>query len=145
MTELRMPDLNKTFIAGRLVRDAELKYTAGSKQVCKMTIANTTYYKDGNGERQESTVFVDVTAWGATAEYAAALSKGRPVLIEGALKENSWTDKATGTKRSKIEINASRITPLDWTNDDSGNAPKASPRPAQNAQPQPEPEDDIPF
>ena len=110
-----MPDLNKVFLAGRLTRDPEMKYTSTGKPLCKFGIANSYYYKDGNGERQEKTTFADVTVWGPHAEFVGEhLSKGRPVLIEGSLETSEWEDSNTGQRRSKMGINAQRVTPLDW-------------------------------
>ena len=152
MSDLRMPDLNKLFLAGRLTRDPDLKYTSSGKPFCKLGIANSTYYKDAQGERQERTTFADVTVWGASAEFVGErLRKGRPVLIEGSLRTSSWEDANTGQKRSKMEINAQRITPLDWDESGGGSSRPAAPRPEPSERhtpreiEEPIPEDDIPF
>lgn len=150
MSDLRMPDLNKVFVAGRLTRDPELKYTGSGKPFCKLGVANSRYYKDKNGERQEETTFVDVTAWGPQAEWIGErLKKGRPVIIEGRLRTSEWEDRTTGQKRSKLDVDAVRVTPLDWDDDKGGGGGH---RPAQHSsQPRPRdieepiPEDDIPF
>ena len=48
---------------------------------------------------------VDVTLWGRTAEIAGEyLNKGRPVYIEGRLQMDSWDDKNTGQKRTKLKV-----------------------------------------
>lgn len=141
MSDLRVPDLNKVIIAGRLTSDPELKYTASGVALCKLRIANTRYYKKKDGSRAEETCFVDATLWDKQAEWVGErLKKGRPVLVEGRLKTDQWEDKATGQKRSKIEISAQRVTPLDWDEDSRREAPK-DPRPIE----EPIPEDDIPF
>lgn len=60
--------------------------------------------QDG-GERTEETTFVDVTLWGKQAETANQyLAKGREVFIEGRLHLDSWEDKASGQKRSKLKV-----------------------------------------
>lgn len=146
MSDLRVPDLNHVFIAGRLTRDLELRYTANNKAWCRFGIANTRYFKDGSGERKEDTTFVDVIVWDAQAEYVSQkLGKGRPVLVEGSLKTNEWQDRESGQKRSKTEINARRVTPLDW-DQDRETKPQAT---GYGRQPEPEqqplPDDDIPF
>lgn len=121
MGDIRVPDLNQVIIAGRLTRDPELKYISSGRAVCTISIANTQYYKDKQGERKENTTFVEVTLWDKAAEYIGEnLQKGRPVLIEGRLKSDSWEDKQTGQKRSKIAIAANRVTPLDWDSDGQG-------------------------
>lgn len=148
MSDLRVPDLNHITIAGRLTRDPELKYTNAGKPVCKLSIANSRYYKDRDGQRTEETTFVDVTAWGPMAEWIGQrLTKGRPVIVEGRLRMQEWEDRATGQKRSKLDIDASRVTPLDW-DDDKGGGARAGTRPQSNTSrgnDEPIPEDDIPF
>ncbi len=154
MGDLRVPDLNKVLVAGRLTRDPELKYTSNGKAYCRVGVANTRYYKDASGQRQESTTFVDAVVWGPMAEFVGErLKKGRAVLVEGRLQTSEWEDRSTGQKRSKLEVNADRISPLEWDDDrDRGGAPQsrpAAPRPAQEPAPreieEPIPEDDIPF
>lgn len=143
MSDLRMPDLNKVILAGRLTRDPELRYLPSGTAMCKMGIACTRTYKAQDGERREETLFMDVTAWKGTAEFCGEnLRKGRPILVEGRLKMDSWEDKASGQKRSKIDIQAERVHFLDWE-DRNGQSrpPSPSPRPIE----EPIPEDDVPF
>ena len=146
MSDVRVPDLNNVIIAGRLTRDPELKYLPSGTAICSVSVANTRYYKDKSGERKEDTSFVDATVWDKQAEWVGQnLTKGRPVIIEGRLKSESWEDKTTGNKRSKITISAQRITPLDW--DEKGeksDRPRSDPKP-QSATEEPIPDDDIPF
>lgn len=122
MSDVRVPDLNRVIIAGRLTRDPELKYTAGNKPFCKLSVVNSRRYKPSEGgDWQEVATFVEVTTWGPQAEYIAkGLTKGRPVIVEGRLKQSEWEDKATGQKRSRIEIDAERVTPLDWEDKGGG-------------------------
>ena len=150
MGDLRVPDLNKVMIAGRLTRDPELRYTAGGMAFCRVRIANTRYYRKKDGTRAEEDTFVDLIVWDKQAEFVGErLRKGRPVLVEGSIKSSTWDDKTTGQKQSKVEINAQRVTPLDWDAD----GPGASQRPAESRSSEPEPrpieepipEDDIPF
>ncbi|MBN2308814.1 MAG: single-stranded DNA-binding protein [Candidatus Hydrogenedentes bacterium] len=141
MSDLRMPDVNKVFLAGRLTRDPELRYLTSGTPLCKMGLAVSRMYKTREGERREETVFINVTAWRGTAEYCGEhLKKGRPVLVEGRLKSDEWEDKNTGQKRTSIEVQADRIQQLDW-DDQGAQAPKPEPRTIE----EPVPEDDIPF
>ena len=115
MGDLKVPDLNRVFLAGRLTRDPELRYTTSGMAYCKVGIANTRYYKGKDGNRAEETFFVDVTLWGQQAEWAGErFKKGRPVLVEGSLRMHEWDDRESGQKRSKLELNAQRMTALDW-------------------------------
>lgn len=158
MSDLRLPDLNKVIIAGRLTHDPDLKYIASGRAVCRIRIANSRQYKGKDGERKEDSTYTDVTMWDKQAEFVGErLKKGRPVLVEGRLKSDMWDDKTTGQKRSKLEIAAQRVVPLDWDESQGGNQQgvtnKASrPMSAQNqSQPrqrdieQPVPDDDLPF
>lgn len=148
MSDVRVPSTNLVVIAGRLTRDAELKYIQSGNPVCNFSIANTQYFKPKDGERKEDTTFVDVTCWGKTAEFASKIGKGRPVQVEGRLKSESWEDKATGGKRSKLGIIADRVSPLDWDSNGESSGEHRSERPSQQSSrpsEEPLPEDDIPF
>lgn len=141
MSELRMPDINMVILAGRLTRDPELRYLPNGTPLCKMGLAVSRTYKTPDGERKEETLFVDITAWKGTAEFCGEnLRKGRPVTVEGRLKSDSWEDKATGQKRTKIEVQVVRIQSLDWVDRGAAAAP-VEPRPIE----EPVPEDDVPF
>ncbi len=145
MSDLRMPDLNKVLIAGRLTRDPELRYLPSGAAVCSMGIAVSRRYRTKDGEQKEETTFLDVETWNKSAEFCGEnLKKGRPVLVDGSLKSESWEDKNTGSKRSKIKINAMRVNLLDW---DSNKTNVTKPAPAANDAPLQGaiPEDELPF
>lgn len=143
MADLRMPDLNKVFLAGRLTRDPELRYIPSGKAVCEFGLAVSRKYKSKDGEMREDTVFIEVTCWDKTAEFVGEkLKKGRPLIVEGRLKSDSWDDKNTGQKRTKIGVTADRVQFLEWEDrDGGGERSKPAPRPIE----EPVPEDDIPF
>ena len=142
MADLRMPDLNKVFLAGRLTRDPELRYIPSGTAVCELGLAVSRKYRTKDGEMREETVFVDVTCWDKTAEFVGEnFHKGRPIVVEGRLKSDEWEDKNTGQKRSKIKITADRVQSLDWEDRGAARASKPAPRAIE----EPVPEDDIPF
>ena len=144
MTDLRMPDLNKVYLAGRLTRDPELRYIQSGTALCKLGLAVSRKYKTKDGEQREDTLFINVTCWRGTAEYVGEnFRKGRPVLIEGRLTSSEWEDKSTGQKRTAIEINADRVQSLDW--EDRGGGARPSKPAAKSVSEEPVPEDDIPF
>lgn len=122
MSDLRMPDLNKVLIAGRLTRDPELKYTASGKPYCRMSIANSRRFKtQGSDSWQEETNFIDVQVWGPQAEYTGQkLHKGNAVIVEGRLRSNEWEDKQSGQKRQRLEVLADRVSPLEWHGEGGG-------------------------
>jgi len=100
-----MANLNKVMLMGNLTRDPEVRYTPKGTAVAELGLAINRVYSAENGEKREETTFVDVTLWGRTAEIAGEyLKKGRPVFIEGRLQLDSWDDKQTGQKRSKLKV-----------------------------------------
>ena len=100
-----MASLNKVMLIGNCTRDPEIRYTPKGTALVELGIAVNRRFTAENGERREETTFVDVTLWGRTAEIANEyLRKGRPVYIEGRLQLDSWDDKQTGQKRSKLRV-----------------------------------------
>lgn len=102
-------------VVGTLGRDPELRYTAGATPLCNFSVASTRKY-ERNGVQEEETTWIDVTAWGSLAENAAAsLSKGARVIVSGRLKTETWEDRETQAKRSKLSLQADAIGPdLRW-------------------------------
>lgn len=118
MGKLKMPDLNTVTIAGRVAWDPEIRHISNDKMLCKIRIANTRFYKSREYERREDTTWVDVVCWDKTASFAAEYcKKGRAIIVEGRLKSDEWEDKDTGQKRTKMEITANRVTPIEWDDD----------------------------
>lgn len=100
-----MASLNKVMLIGNLTRDPEVRYTPKGSAVVDLGMAINRYYTTDNGEKREETTFVDVTLWGRQAELAGQyLTKGRPVFIEGRLQLDTWDDRETGQKRSKLRV-----------------------------------------
>ena len=100
-----MANFNKVMLMGNLTRDPEVRYTPKGTAVAEIGLAVNRIYSGENNEKREETTFVDVTLWGRTAEVAGEyLKKGRPVFIEGRLQLDSWEDKQSGQKRSKLRV-----------------------------------------
>jgi single-strand DNA-binding protein len=100
-----MASFNKVILLGNLTRDPEVRYTPKGSAVADLGIAVNRVYTTDSGEKREETTFVDVTFWGRTAEVAGEyLKKGRPVFVEGRLQLDSWEDKTSGQKRSKLKV-----------------------------------------
>ncbi len=101
-----MANFNKVILVGNLTRDPEVKYTTGGTAVTEIGLAvNRTWFDKQSNQKKEETTFVDITLWGRQAEVAGEyLSKGRSVLIEGRLQLDSWEDKNTGQKRSRLRV-----------------------------------------
>lgn len=108
-----MASYNRVVLMGNLTRDIELKYTPSGMAVTDIGLAVNDRRKNASGEWIEETTFVDVTLWGRTAEVASEyLSKGSSMFIEGRLKLDSWEDKQSGQKRSKLRVVCERMQML---------------------------------
>lgn len=130
-----MASYNRVILLGNCTRDPEIKYTPKGTAVTDLGLAvNRTYTTDG-GEKREDTTFVDVTLWGRTAEIAGEyVKKGRPVMIEGRLQLESWEDKQSGQKRSKLKVVGENLQLLGSREGGAGGAGSrpAAARPASN-------------
>lgn len=99
-----MASYNRVVLLGNLTRDPELRYIPSGTAVAEIGLAVNRRFKNPSGEWVDETTFVDVTLWGRTAEVASEyLTKGRPVLIEGRLKLDTW-ETNDGQKRSKLRV-----------------------------------------
>jgi single-strand DNA-binding protein len=100
-----MANLNKVMLIGNLTRDPELRHTPKGTAVSEISLAIKRIWNNEQGQKQEEVTYVDVTLWGRQAEVAQQyLTKGSPAYIEGRLQLDSWDDKETGKKRSKLKI-----------------------------------------
>lgn len=106
-----MASFNRVIIMGNLTRDPEHKQLSSGQAVCRLGLASNRQFKNRQtGTMVQEVCFVDVDVWGPQADVCRQyLQKGRPVLIEGRLKFDSWQDQ-DGTKRSKHSIVADRVT-----------------------------------
>ena len=143
-----MANLNKVYLIGNLTRDQEIRYTPKGTAVADTAIAINRIYKGEDGEKKEGVTFIDLTFWGRQAEIAQEyLRKGRPVFIEGRLQLDTWDDRQTGQKRSRLRVIAENLQML-GSRDRDGATPSVgssqrnppSQDPDLDAQP-----DDIPF
>lgn len=150
-----MANFNKVILAGNLTRDPELRYTPKGTAVAKIGLAINRTWKTETGETKEEVTFVDVDAFGRQAETIGQyLKKGRPVLIEGRLKYDTWEDKQTNQKRSKLGVVLESFQFMDSNRGEGGGAgaprPPASSASAPSKTSAPEPDlppedDDVPF
>jgi single-strand DNA-binding protein len=118
-------------------------------------------YSGEDGEKKEETTFVDCVLWSRQAETAEKyLKKGRSVCLTGRLQLDTWDDKETGQKRSRLRVVCQNMQLLGgWSETEgastSGRPPdprltfeRPTPSPAATQPRRPsrdEPPDDIPF
>lgn len=111
--------INQVILMGRLTRDPEVRTTTTGKTITSFSLAVD------RGGQDDATDFFEITAWEKLGELVSQyLSKGRRCLVQGRLRQDSWDDKETGKKRSKVEVVASDVTFLDGPsgNSDNGNS-----------------------
>lgn len=100
-----MASFNRVLLMGNLTRDPQLKYLPSQQAVAEFGIAINRKFKTAAGEDREEVTFVDVTAFGKTAEVINQhMRKGRAIFLEGRLKFDSWEDRNGGGKRSKLSV-----------------------------------------
>src|SRR5882762_3194672 len=149
-----MASFNKVILLGNLTRDPEVRYTPKGGAGADLGIAANPVNTPEGGERGKEVTFVDVVLWARLAEIAGEyLRKGRPVFIEGRLQMDSWDDKQTGQKRTKLRVVGESMQLLggrpggaagETAEEDrsSGSRTTAPPKPVRSAEPG---DDEIPF
>lgn len=121
--------INQVILLGRLTRDPEQRTTTSGKNVVSFSIAVDRQTQDDQAD------FFNVVAWEKLGDLVMQyLSKGRRVLVQGRLRQDTWEDKETGKRQSRIEVTATDVTFLDGPSGD-GNA---SSTPANNTNKQEE-------
>lgn len=149
-----MASYNKVILMGNLTRDPELQYLPSGTAVARVGIAVSHVYNDRqSGERKEDVCFVDLDAFGRTAEVINEyFQKGRPILVEGRLRFQSW-ETDDGQRRSKHSVMVDRFEFVGGRQDGDGGgaydqAAPASASPSSEFSGEAGPsttDDDIPF
>jgi single-strand DNA-binding protein len=162
-----MAYLNKVLLIGNLTRDPELRVTPKGTAICQFGLAVNRQFKDESGATRDETAFIDIEAWGKQGELVSKyLQKGSPAFVEGRLKFDSWEDKQSGQKRSKLKVVLENVqflsrggggaaaspgagdTPAAAGTDDAPAEPVSPPARASAQPPGPAPQkvdDDVPF
>lgn len=101
--------LNKVILMGRLVADPDLRQTTSNVSMCRFTITLDRPYNAANGGEKQ-TDFISIIAWRQTAEFVSRyFSKGKMIIVEGALKNDNYTDK-DGVKHYSINVQADKVS-----------------------------------
>jgi single-strand DNA-binding protein len=110
--------INRVMLAGNLTRDPQLRFLGNEKAVADFGLAINRRFKTADGQMKEEVTFVDVEAWGRTAELVGQyLTKGRACFVEGRLRLDTWDDKKDGQKRSKLRVIADNVQFIDSNRD----------------------------
>jgi single-strand DNA-binding protein len=133
-------------VIGNLGQDPDTRYIPSGTAVTSFSVAVSEGWVDKTtGEQKERTEWINIEAWGPTAEACAKyLSKGAKVYVEGRLQTDSWDDKESGQKRYRTKVRADRVEFLS-TRQGGGDSARSGPTPSQQAPGQPDFDDDIPF
>ena len=101
-----MASYNKVILIGNLTRDVELKHTPKGTAIANLSLAVNREWKDPtSGEKKTDVCYIECKSFGKQAEVLAQyLTKGNPLMIEGRLNLDTWDDKATGARRSKLGV-----------------------------------------
>lgn len=101
-----MGGLNRSILAGRLVKDPEVRYTKNETAVTHFCLAIN---RNGN----DNADFINCVAWNGLAKVCGEyLKKGRMVAVEGRLSIRSYQDKK-GQKRTATEVVVDNMQMLD--------------------------------
>lgn len=115
MSELRLPEVNRVMLSGRLTRDAERRYAADGTAVTSFTLAFHRRFRARDGRLAEHTGFATVVTYQRLAEVCGQyLKKGSPVLVEGRLQMREWTTRQGG-RQTRLEIRAETVHFLERT------------------------------
>jgi single-strand DNA-binding protein len=83
--------MNKVLLIGRVVRDAEVRYTQGAEA---MAIARYTLAVDRRKKDENSADFISCVAFGKSPDFAEKyLHKGIKIAVEGRIQTGSYTNK----------------------------------------------------
>jgi len=168
-----MANFNKVILAGNMTRDPQLRFLPSQTAVVDFGLAVNHKWRTPQGEEREEVLFIDCSAFGKMAETINKYcQKGKPILVEGRLKYETWDDKESGGKRSKHKVVVDGFQFLGGRDSGGGGGggggdemeqrppQRSAPRPQQSrgpagpSRPEPEPpisdqehfkEDDIPF
>jgi len=143
-------DLNQCNFIGRLGRDPEIKYLPSGSALAQFSIAVGNNYKNKNGEKVDETEWVNLTAFGKTAEIIGQYcTKGMRVMVTGRMKTDKWTDQ-NGVDRYSTKVLVESLQMLDGGKN-QGQQQQTQQRQQAPAQQQQAPQgmddydDDIPF
>jgi single-strand DNA-binding protein len=109
MSELKLPEINRVLLSGRLTRDPDRRYAADGTEVTSFGLAFNRRYRARDGSPAEQTGYVTVMTYQRLAEVCGQyLKKGSAVLVEGRLQMREWTTPKGG-KGSRLELRGEMV------------------------------------
>ena len=110
---------NRVTLIGFLGQDAEVKTARNNASFTLLSLATKRSWKDReSGERKSETTWHRCIAWGKPGEFAATLTKGSHVQLEGEIRTREYTQKPAGKKSAAVtksitEVRVISIVKLD--------------------------------
>jgi single-strand DNA-binding protein len=109
VTELKLPEVNRVLLSGRLTRDPERRFASDGTPMTQLDLAFHRRYRQRDGSAGEQTGYVTVMTYQRLAEVCGQyLKKGSAVLVEGRLQMREWPAPA-GAKRQRLELRADGV------------------------------------
>ncbi len=137
-------DLNQCQFIGRLGKDPESRFMPNGKAVTSFSLAVGSQWKTKDGEKQESTEWVNCTAFDKLGEICGEyLKKGAQVFVSGKLKTDKYDKDGVTHYSTKVIVNEMQML--------GGKSEGQESKPAQQSKPEKQPAagdeflDDIPF
>ena len=120
--------MNTFTTVGRLTGTPVLKTinadTADEPQVCELSIAGERTGGRTNGDGNKPVDYFDIRVWGGRAEaHQKHLVQGQRIHISGEIRQERWTDRDSGQKRSRHVVIARET---EWLDKPKGSATTSS-------------------
>ena len=104
---------NKVNLIGFLGSDAEVR-TANNRSFTTLSVATKSSYKDKkSGQYVSHTEWHRCVVFGKLSEFAATLTKGAHIQVEGELRSRKYDSKKTKSPQTVWEIRVDSILKLD--------------------------------
>jgi single-strand DNA-binding protein len=109
MSELRLPEINRVVLSGRLTRDPDRRYASDGTAITTLPLAFHRRYRTQKGAAAEHTGYVTVMCYQRLAEVCGQyLHTGSAVVVEGRLQMREWAN-ARGEKQHTLEVRAESV------------------------------------
>ena len=145
MSELKLPEINRVLLSGRLTRDPDQRYAPDGTAVTSFSLAFNRHYRARDGSAAEHAGFVTVMTYQRLAEVCGQyLKKGRAVLVEGRLQMREWTTPQ-GPSGSRLEVRGEMVHFLERRSEAAPPAGAPQAEPAAKGEPHRHPKDEELF
>jgi len=109
VTDLKLPEVNRVLLSGRLTRDPDKRAAADGTRVTILPLAFHRHFRGRDGGIEEQTGYVTVLTYQRLAEVCGQyLKRGSAVLVEGRLQMREWTTPG-GARRQRLEIRGEQV------------------------------------